>query len=41
MIKCDFFFFFYYDKDGKVRASSGFSVTWCHFAIKTMSEVMK
>ena len=41
MIKCDFCVQSYYDKDGKVRASSGCSVTWCQNAIKTMSEVMK
>lgn len=41
MIKCDFCVQSYYDKDGKVRASSGCSVTWCQEAIKAMSEVMK
>lgn len=41
MIKCDFCVQSYYDKDGKVRASSGCSVTWCQEAIRVMSEVMK
>lgn len=41
MIKCDFCVQSYYDKDGKVRASSGCSVTWCQNAIKMMAEVMK
>ena len=38
MIKCDFCVQSYYDKDGKVRATNGCSITWCQDAIKTMSE---
>ena len=41
MIKCDFCVQSYYDKDGKVHATNGCSITWCQEAIRTMSEVMK
>lgn len=41
MIKCEFCVQSYYNKDGKVRASSGCSITRCQDAIKTLSQVMK